>query len=173
MVFTFATGGDTSRGQSWFRRGWPGYKDTYPFSSSIDYSQFVVELESVNDMVPKLGSLIADRLLIERMQSALGRVAQKIVYGLGDEFTAPGDAFDSLLKELEDYISNPHDEEKQQPAASNRSTEADFCHNCLWTGSMTCTARLNYMIQKYGSDRQEAIEGMVVQSPQCKVIPNE
>lgn len=169
VVLTFPTGEDISRGRSWFKRGWPGYKDTYPFPASIDYSEFVVEIENIDELVPKLESLLANKSQIQVMQSALRRVAPKFVYGLGDEFMVPGDAFDSLLKELEHYILHLGDE-KQQPAAKDKTTHLDYCHECLFAAGITCAARLNFVLQKYGGDQQEAIRDIIQNQPHCKAI---
>ena len=166
VVFAFPTDGDTSRGRSWFKDGWPGYKDTYPYSSSIDYSEFVVEIENITELVPTIETLLADKTRIQQMQSALGRVAQKFVYGLGDEFSVSGDAFDSLLTELEYYLSHLGDRD-EQPAVKDI---IDFCEVCLWANSLTCNARANYLMHNYKLNREDDINGTLKGSPQCRAF---
>ena len=103
VVVAFPSSGNNSH-HSWFSAGSLGYNDTYPFASSINYSEFVVQLERVDDMVPTLESLLNDKAKIQKMQAALGSEARKFVYGLGDDFMQHGDAFDTLLRELEHYV---------------------------------------------------------------------
>jgi hypothetical protein len=55
-VIAFPSGGCNPH-RSWFRKNWLGYNYTHTFPSSIDYSEFVVELNGINEMVPTLESL--------------------------------------------------------------------------------------------------------------------
>ena len=103
--------------RSWFKQGALGHNISHPFAYSkfsgipkhrgslVDYDEFVVELKNIDDLVPTLESLLQDKAQIRKMQTALGRIAQNFVYGLGEDFMASGDAFDALLGKLEDYVA--------------------------------------------------------------------
>jgi hypothetical protein len=103
--------------RSWFKQGFPGYNVTHPFAYSqvagipktrgtpVNYNEFVIELDSVDDLVPKLESLLRNKAQIQKMQSAMGRIAHNFAYGLGEDFTV-SDAFDALLGKLEDYVAH-------------------------------------------------------------------
>lgn len=91
--------------RSWWRPNWLGYNITHPFASSIDYSEFVVELDKIDDIVPTLEALIQNKTKIQQMQSALGKAAPKFVYGLDDDIDYPNDAFGEILRELGEYVS--------------------------------------------------------------------
>ena len=51
-----------------------------------------------------LEKIMKDKKRLHRMQAALGRHARKLVYGLGDDMDAKGDAFDQLLGQLRQYL---------------------------------------------------------------------
>lgn len=108
VVVAFPSRGDNPH-RSWWRPNWLGYDITHPFPSYIDYSEFVVQLDTIEDIVPTLSALIQDKAKIQKMQRALGKAAPKLVYGLDDDFDAPGDAFDGILRELEDYVAGLND----------------------------------------------------------------
>lgn len=90
---------------SWFEKGGFGYDITHPFSSIINYTDFVVEVDNVDNLVSTLEQLLQDKDKIRRMQTAMGKVAPKFVYGLGEDFNVPGDAFDEVLGQLEEYLA--------------------------------------------------------------------
>jgi len=105
--------------KSWFKQGSLGYNVTYPRAYSnfthtpddkqrlglIDYSEFVVEVDSAWSIVPVVESLLHDTEALRSMQTAIGKVAKKFVYGLGDDMFTPGDAFDTILMQLQEYHS--------------------------------------------------------------------
>ena len=122
-VVIASTSRDNNPHKSWFMEGALGYNVTHPFAYSkyihtledkerlglIDYSEFVVEVDSVNSIVPTIESLLKnDMEAIVAMQTAIGKVAKKFVYGLDDEMYTSGDAFDSILLQLEEYHSLHH-----------------------------------------------------------------
>ena len=95
--------------------GAPPYDVTHPFAfvgggrkrrgASIEYGEFVVEVEGVANMIPTLEKLLSSgREKLRKMQTAMGRAARRLVYGLGDELKVPGDAFDELLGRLEMHV---------------------------------------------------------------------
>lgn len=159
---------DCNPHKSWFRKGWPGYNDTYPFSSSIDYSQFVVQLNSVNDMLPTLESLLVNKSKIYDMQMAIARVAPKLVYGLGNEMMSGGDAFYSLLSELERYLLHLRDN------SSDTQTFGQFCPSCIWAHGtkQTCSTRVQYLVNSYRMSEATAIAATTREFSQCRSSSN-
>ena len=63
-------------------------------------------------MIPTLEKLLKNKKKLHAMQNALGRHSRKLVYGLGDDMDAEGDAFDQLLGQLEQYVHGLHKKEK-------------------------------------------------------------
>jgi len=105
VVVAFPAAGGNPH-HSWFKNNTLGYNFTHPFSSMIRYSEFVVQIDDLGDIVSTLHQLLKDPVTIRRMQTALGKVVSKFSYGLGRDFMAPGDAFDTLLLSLEDYVKH-------------------------------------------------------------------
>jgi hypothetical protein len=109
---------DNNPHKSWFGAGSLGYNYTYPFAYSefmhskeekerlglVDYNDFVVQVNTIDEIVPTIESLLNDKTRIQNMQTALGKAAQKFAWGLGDEMLARGDAFDHILLRLEEYV---------------------------------------------------------------------
>ena len=104
-VVVASTSSDGNQHRSWFQPNHLGHDIAHPFADVIDYSEFVVELDSLDDIVPTLELLLEDKVKLQKMQAALGRAAPKFVYGLGDDMFVPGDAFDEILRRLEEYVS--------------------------------------------------------------------
>jgi hypothetical protein len=161
VVITFPAS-DCNPHKSFFREGWPGYNETYPFPSSIDYTQFVVQLDNLDDMVPTLESLIENKTKITEMQLALSKAANKFVYGLGNELAVGGDAFDALLGDLESYIS------QLGRGSSSREQSFEFCPGCVWSYSMTCGARLQHIVSRYHENEQSVKKALMNDFSQCR-----
>jgi len=98
---------------SWWSWSAPNYVETHAFARggrtkrrgmSIDYRDFVVEVNGVKNIIPTLEKILKDKKKLHAMQEALGRNARKMVYGLGEDMYAEGDAFDELLGRLEMYV---------------------------------------------------------------------
>jgi len=121
-------------------------------------------IESVNEMVPTLHSLLENKTKINAMQSVLSRAVLKLVYGLGEEFMASGDAFDEMLGELERYISQL---DKRRTPGGRKFYK--FCSDCIWSGMTTCAGRVQFIVDTYGeTDRTSITEKLVAQKPQCR-----
>ena len=101
------------------------YVTTHPFARggrtkrrgmSIDYRDFVVEVSGgPKNMIPTLEKLMWDKKKLHAMQEALGRHARKLVYGLGEDMYAEGDAFDQLLGRLRQYLDGLKTKESWDP----------------------------------------------------------
>ncbi len=189
---------DNNPHKSWFKQGSLGYNVTYPFAYSnfthtiedkqrlglVDYSEFVVEVDSVHSIVPVIESLLKnDAEAILGMQTAIGKVAKKFVYGLGDDMFTPGDAFDTMLIQLEEYHSlhrskggqDFHFQQEGRGGAETKSEtsniknqETTYCGNRKWNGTdMSCNRRVSYLADHYHMAIPMAIQAVLKENCTC------
>ena len=99
---------------SWFKTNGLSWSETHPFASngpqlqkgfSVNYQEFVVEVfGGAANLLPTLEALMRNKTKLRAMQQALGKYARALVYGLGKDMHAEGDAFDQILGQLQDHL---------------------------------------------------------------------
>jgi len=184
---------DNNPHKSWWKQGSHGYNVTHPFAYSnfthtvedkqrlglVDYSEFVVEVDSVHSIVPVLESLLKnDSEAILHMQTAIAKVAKKFVYGLGDDMYTPGDAFDSILIQLEEYHSLRRSSSKGgegfdflqegRGGVETKSETVSFCGDRKWKATDTsCDSRVSFLTDRYNLAIPMAIQAVLKENCAC------
>jgi len=112
------------------------------------------------------------------MQTAIGKVAEKFVYGLGDDMYTPGDAFDTILIQLEEYHSLRRSSSKGgedfdflqegRGVAETKSETVSFCGDRKWKATdVSCDSRVSFLTDRYNLAIPMAIQAVLKENCAC------